>query len=224
MEIEIEPKINYKYTSNWHEAYAWLTNLPSMIACDFEAASKYTDEERDAMKAELIEETDQVKRIKLSAAINSNALSHPYYVTPTHLSIAWSETDAIVIVMTNDRIRKFIMKWLAYTDRKQLWHNFSYDGKLIYYWTRGSLPDDVEDTALLAKTLLNHVEVWKASVKLKHLMGYKYGSWAVSPDKFDLSHIHDEELIKYAATDAIATYALWNSMQKHIKVEDDSSN
>ena len=219
MEIEIEPTINYVHTSSWHEAFALLSKLPDTIACDFEAASKYTNEEREAMKVELETETNPNKRIKLSAAINSNALSHPYYVAPTHLSIAWSETDAIVIVMPNDRIRRYIMRWLVHTSRKQLWHNFGYDGKLIYYWTRGKLPKDIEDTALLAKTLLNHVEVWKANVKLKHLMGYKYGSWAVSSDKFDLSHIHDESLIKYAAIDACAGMALWNSMQQHMGVK-----
>lgn len=217
MEIELEPTINYKYTSNWYEAYKWLSALPPVIACDFEAASKYTTKEREAMKLELAEETDRNKRINLSAAISSNALSHPYYVTLTHLSIAWSETDAIVIILANEMIRKYVMRWLVHVKNKQIWHNFSYDGKLIYYWTRGRLPKDVEDSALLAKTLLNHVEVWKANVKLKHLMGYKYGSWAVSADKFDLEHMHNKGLIKYTAIDACATYALWESMQKHMK-------
>jgi DNA polymerase I-like protein with 3'-5' exonuclease and polymerase domains len=218
MELQLEPTINYQVYSNSLDISKALAELPDLIACDFEAASIYSDADREAMRRELEDQSlPQMYRLDIEAKLSSSALSHPYYVIPTHLSIATSPTDAIVIVLTNRTLIRLVMTWLTATTRKQIWHNLSYDGKLIYYWTKGKFPKDYEDTAILAKVLLNHVDTYKANNSLKHLMGYKYGSWAISSDNFTVENLHDEQLIKYAAIDACATYQLYLDMTQYME-------
>ena len=85
----------------------------------------------------------------------------------------------------------------------------------IRYHT-GSLPKNYEDTQIFAKTLLNHVDVFKANTGLKELVGWAYGNWAVAPEEFDLAKQFDPDLIKYAAIDACATFFLWNRINADI--------
>lgn len=216
--MQLEPEISYKHTNDWDTAKQWLSELPDLAAFDFEAASIYSDEDRAEFKRQLEEDTLTVtEQIEVNAKLNSDALSHPYYTVPTHLSVGWSDKDAFVIVMDNDDIRFKVIDWLVTTDITQIWHNFLYDGKIIYFWSQGQQPKNIEDTALFAKCLLNHVDTWKANVQLKQLMGYRYGSWAVSSDYFDLKQIYNEKLIRYAAIDACATYALWEEINKQLE-------
>ena len=81
----------------------------------------------------------------------------------------------------------------------------------------GKLPTDYEDSQILAKTLLNHVDNSKSATGLKHLMGYKFGAWAVSSDNFTLANMYSPELIHYAAIDACATLTLWNEITSFLK-------
>lgn len=212
-------QVTHRYTSNIYTANQWLRSLPDTIACDFEAALIYTPSELESFKAELETSTDKYRIREITAALKASALSHPAYVTPTHLSVAWSDSEAFVIILDSPKITALVMTFLTTTTRTQIWHNLSYDAKLIFHHTGGKFPINYEDTALLAKCLLNHVEIQKAGVRLKDLMGYKYGSWAVSSDNFDLSMQYNEDLIKYAAIDACATFALWEQIQSHIKEE-----
>jgi DNA polymerase I-like protein with 3'-5' exonuclease and polymerase domains len=212
-------EVNYKSTKVPYIALQWLDALPDTIALDFEGALKFTPAELLAFKAELDliadDPSQRNRQIELNANLKASALSHPSYVLPTHLSIAWTETDSIVIILDTPKMRSLVMHWLTTTTRKQVWHNASFDFKLISYATNGQLPLDFEDTALFTKCLLNHVEIQKAGVRLKDLAGHKYGAWAVSADNFDLSQIYNEDLIKYAATDACATFYLWQQLQNH---------
>lgn len=196
-----------------------LNNLPDTIALDFESASKWTDSEKDDMKQflELHDDTiDREEKRQIRQFIESNGLSHPSLTYITHLSVAWSSTDAFVAVLPTDEHRRRVFRWLVNTDRKQIWHNLSFDGKHIMYHT-GKFPKNYEDSEVLAKTLLNHVNILEAKTGLKHLQGHKYGEWAVSAENFNLDNIYDEELIKYAAIDACATFDLWEEMQENIK-------
>lgn len=196
-----------------------LNNLPDLIACDFETASRWTDAEKEEMKqflAEHDEDIDREEKRQIRQFIESDGLSHPSLTYVTHLSVAWSPTDAFVAVLSTDLHRQRVLRWLATTDRKQIWHNLSFDGKHILYHT-GGFPTNYEDTEVLAKTILNHVNTFEAKTGLKHLMGYKAGgNWAVSNDYFNLSEINNTDLIKYAATDSAMTYALWGEIQESL--------
>ena len=212
-------QVTHRSTSNVYIASTWLNELPDIIALDFEAALRFTPDELASAQTELdsIEDKRSDRALELAAILKASALSHPAYVVPTHLSIGISESEAIVIIIDSDKMLHFIMNWLVTTKRTQIWHNASYDFKLIFYYTQGKLPINFEDSAVLAKCLLNHVEIFKARVRLKDLMGYKYGDWAISADNFDLSQIHEPHVIKYAAIDACATFALWNEMTEFAK-------
>ena len=91
----------------------------------------------------------------------------------------------------------------------------SYDFRQIHYRT-GKFPINYEDSQLLAKCILNHVETYKAKSGLKDLAGHKFGDWAISSDNFNVSQMYEPHVLRYAATDACSTYWLWNSMQSYL--------
>lgn len=219
--MEQQLKVTHTYTSNVYEANQLLRKLPDLIACDFEAAVKLTKEEKETYEKHLEHlkedgETNFYNIKTIESLLKATALSHPSRVNVTHLSIATSPTEAIVIIVDKPAMLKLIMNFLTTTDRKQLWHNAAFDFKHVFHHTEGKLPKDFEDTQILAKTILNHVEVHKATTGLKDLAGHKYGSWAVSADMFNMDNLYDETLIKYAAIDACATFWLWESMNNYI--------
>ena len=85
------------------------------------------------------------------------------------------------------------------------------------------MPLNYEDTALRAKCILNHVETHQAKVGLKQLAGARYGAWAISPDHFTVDQMYDEKILLYAATDAAATYWLYQSINRYIDQESKSN-
>ena len=162
---------------------------------------------------------DVEKNCKVIALdFETTGLGHPSKETITHLALATSPNEAIVFIVDNPIMEKLLLNWLITTEIKQVWHNLSYDGKFIFHRT-GMLPKDYEDTQLLAKTLLNHVDVFKANSGLKELAGHAYGTWAIAPDHFGIEKMRDEKVLKYAATDACATYYLWNQITEEIDYE-----
>lgn len=212
-----EIPINYKYTNNAEEAETWLRELPELIACDFETASRFKTTTKECLKLSVDRISDLKEKIKISQYIESTGLSHPSLSTVTHLSIAWSDRDAIVLVCDNDTIIKTMYNYLVTTDNKQLWHNGgNFDFKFIYHHTK-KLPKNYIDTLLLAKTLINDANANEARVNLKDLMGWKYGRWAqVKEGLFTLENMYNETMIKYAATDACATYSLYQDIKNDI--------
>lgn len=217
MSILIESAaVTHKQTNDTKEALQWLNSLTvPIVACDFEAASKYTDEEKEEFKRQL-ETASRLDKHLLQQRIDSSGLSHPSLSRLTHMSLAYSETEAYVFIFDNQEIQDAVLNWIVTTPIKQVWHNLCFDGKHILHNT-GKLPIDYEDSQILAKTLLNHVDNSKSATGLKHLMGYKFGAWAVSSDNFTLANMYSPELIHYAAIDACATLTLWNEITSFLK-------
>ncbi len=194
--------------------------LPSLIACDFETGSKYTDKEKIDFKVELDmllmgtskhRKTEQARIRFLQNAIASNGLSHPSKAILTHLSIAINEDTAYVVVFVNKILGEVVLDWLVTTEVTQVWHNLTFDGLHILYHT-GRLPKKYEDTMIMARIGTNHCD--PTSVGLKYLMGDIYGDWAVSKDVFNIDNILDEGLIQYAGIDACATYKLYEEIKE----------
>ena len=144
------------------------------------------------------------------------ALDHPSYSTLTHFQLAHSDDFAYVFIINSPQMLRRIVTWLVSTPIKQIWHNATYDFSRIYYYTQ-RFPQNYEDTAVLAKCILNHVNTSLATVGLKELAAKWYGAWAVSPDNFDLSQQYEDKVLLYSATDACATYKLWHSIQQHLQ-------
>lgn len=216
--MDLSIPVNFQSTSNLLEADRWLRELEShpILALDFETAIRYTPTDLAHFQS-IIDSPDSshLAKRQAQACLRATALDHPSHVTITHLSVAWSESDAYVFIINSTKLLNRILTWLTTTTVKQVWHNFSYDGKLIHHFT-GKFPHDVEDSQLLAKCILNHVETYKARTGLKELAGQWYGDWAVSSDSFNLSQQFDPNLLRYAATDACATFKLWTSIQSYL--------
>jgi len=211
-------EVTYETFGTSYGVQKLLDSLPDTVGLDFEAASIFSAEQRKRMQTtldSLDKDTDFEQYIDLRSKIASSALTHPQYVVVTHLVIAVSETKSYVIVVTSRRIEDIIMKWLVTTDRLQIWHNLSFDGRIIHHRT-GLLPKNYEDTQIFAKTIINHVEVYKAKTGLKELAGAKYGDWGISADNFVATNLWDKTVLDYAAIDGPATIWVFNSIKRHI--------
>ena len=209
----------WEYTDDINKAEQWLKLLPGTFAADFEAASKYTREQKERFK-ELAERPgiDILTKRELLKKAESTALHHPSLVKVTHISLGIREDQARVIILKDDAITDLVMNFLVNTDKRQIWHNAGYDLKLVHYHT-GKFPKVYEDTHQLAKTILNNVNRFLGKTDLKHLMGGYYGDWAIAKDNFQIENMYDEQLLKYAAIDGAATIKLWNELQNFVKEE-----
>ena len=205
-------KVKYKSTSDPSIASQWLEELPSLFAADFEAAVKYADDVVENAKEQL-KDTQLSKKelISYKAIAEATPLGHPSHSVITHCSVAWSREDAYVIIIDSEEILKVVLDFLVATEKTQVWHNYGYDGKLIRYFKKKDVKN-VEDSQIRAKCLMNHVEVYKANTGLKELMGEHYGDWGIDTSLFHKSQMYEDKMIKYSATDACATYYLWEKL------------
>ena len=208
--------VNYEYSDNIAIIHKWFDSIDYMFAADFETASRYTKKEKEVFAYRITNRklSEEEERTTLQKYL-SNGISHPSLTVITHLSIATSEDDAKVIVCSNNEVRKAVFNFLTSTDKLQLWHNCAFDFKHIYYNTH-KFPKNYLDTLQLCRCLLNDADGAKNLVGLKHLMGYAYGSWAISKDSFELEEMWDENMLKYAATDAAATFKLYQSIVEEV--------
>ena len=206
--------VNYAFTSSTYRVKRWLDELPDLIACDFEVASKFTKKEKDLFRLRLKQTKNMDKRRVLEQYIESNGLSHPSLTVVTHFSVAWTNSDAYVILCTNKAVREMVFRFLITTDKTQLWHNSTFDFKHLLYNT-GQLPKNYIDTQLLAKSLLNDANSFRDLVGLKELMGRKYGDWSLikREDRYTLENIKDPVMIRYSAIDSCACFELYQDIQ-----------
>jgi len=217
MKIPRSIQVNYESTNDPNTAKQWLEGLPDLIAADLETALRYSKTELQEAKEKMQDERlSKKERIRYQAIAKATALGHPYHCTITHVNIAWTEEDAYVFIIDNKAIADLVLNFLITTKKKQIWHNYGYDGRFMRYYADKD-PIDIEDTQILAKTLINHVETYKARTGLKELMGPYYGDWGIDAENFDLEKQHDPKVIKYSAIDAAATFKLWNDLQTFIK-------
>lgn len=215
-------QVSYHSTNDPEKAKVMLSSLPDTIACDFEVAIRYTEDELKAMAAELETDISRRRKIELEQTLRATALDHPYHCTITHFSLGLSDHFSYVFICDNKEIIDVIYDFLVDTDVKQIWHNASYDFKHIYY-NRQKFPKNYEDTQILAKTLVNHCDITQARTGLKELAGHVYGAWAIAADNFTLAQLHDEKVIHYAAIDSAATMWIWNNLQNRFKGVDDAT-
>lgn len=211
-------KVTYESTNNVLQANRFLQEISNhqQFAADFEVAVKYSDQELKSFEQELKSNPSKRRRIELESKLKATALDHPSHTQLTHCSIATNDHEGYVFILDNSKITNRILKFLVSTPIRQIWHNCSFDFKHIYYYTK-KMPILYEDTQIRAKSILNHVEINKATTGLKELAGAQYGSWSISEDNFTLEQMYDPKMLLYAATDACATYWLWESINRHVK-------
>lgn len=212
MELEaLQPiKVSYESTNDPKLVKQWLASTADLIACDFEVATRYNQVER--------EEMFQRDTLADRQALKATALDHPYHNVITHFSFASAIDEGKVIICDTEEVRDIVLDFLVTTEKTQVWHNASYDFKHIYFNTK-KFPKIYEDTQILAKTLINNVDVFKAKTGLKDLAGHRYGAWGISSDYFTLDEMYNEHVLHYATIDACATYWLWQELQPRFKEE-----
>lgn len=216
MKVERSIDVLYQSTNDPETAKAWLDSLPEVFSADFETAVRHSEEEIEEAKKQMVNpELSRKEQIAYQAIAKSSALGHPSHCTITHCSIAVSEKDAYVFIIDDQPIADVVLDFLVQTDKTQVWHNYAYDGRFLMYYA-GKSAKNVEDTQIFAKTLVNHVEVFKAATGLKDLAGHWYGDWGISADNFNLSQQYEEHVLKYAAIDACATYKLWTYLNEFV--------
>lgn len=220
--METPIKVNYQSTTKKYQANIFLQEIKKhdIIACDFEVAVRYSEEELDEARLNLDYTSSKREWQQLNSMINATALDHPSHTILTHCSIATSNDTGYVFILDNEQITKHILNFLVTTKQRQIWHNANFDFKHIYYYTN-KFPLLYEDTQILSKTILNHADNQQSLTGLKHLVGHKYGAWGISEDNFTTKRMYDEHVLQYAATDACATYYLWNSIQTYIEKQNE---
>lgn len=214
-------KVTYKHTNNVLEANKFLKEISKypVIGCDFEVASRYDDEDIEYFKSVIEDENSSNLAAKEALSkLNSNALAHPSHTTLTHLSIAISESEAYVFILDTVKIIERVLTYLTATEQLQVWHNCSFDFKHIHYYTN-KFPINYEDTQIYSKTLLNHVDVHKATTGLKELAGHAYGAWGISVDNFKIEQMFEPHVLLYSATDPCATLWVWNRILENYECE-----
>lgn len=199
-----------KFNSAWaiKKKLGELNKVP-MMAFDVETNGLYSrDQRKEALK--LLQEDLEGYTHKLASVVaNNSGLSFPTLVRTTHFIFGLSEKEAIVMVAHNHHTELLIWQWLADYPGKLLIHNTLFDLKIMYNRV-GKIPQDFEDTALMAKTLVNNSDVWKAKTGLKELMAGVYSPfWEVFND-YEPDDLENENFIQYAAIDGAATYNLYS--------------
>ena len=198
-------------------ALSALKELPYQVSLDFETQSLYNKEEKaEAKKFLKEEELDRETEKFCKVVANSSGLSYPSITKITHMSIAWSDKDALVVVIPDMRTEMAILNWIVSSNHHFIIHNSLFDLKQVYVKT-GKLPKKYDDSQLLAKSFINHSNIWKANVGLKELMSQYYDPKWCGIDGYDDTDLKKESFLKYAAIDACATYLLWTQLQEEIE-------
>ena len=191
-----------------------LKDVP-LMSYDCEVRSKYSVRERAEAK-ELLkcckEEMLPEDTILCKLVANSSGLSYPAITKVTHFIFGLSETHSEIMVTDDPKVEQMILEWVADFTGKLIIHNSTFDLKIVYQRT-GRLPIDYEDTQLLAKCYMNHVDTWKANTGLKELMGMYYDARWTEVDDYDVEDYKDEDFLRYCAIDGSATYKLWQQLQ-----------
>jgi len=186
-----------------------------MMSLDLETRGVYAKAERKlALKLLAFADVDEARELYHLVAMN-NGLSYPSLVEVTHFVFGLSKSSSIILIPENSIQELFIWNWITNYRGKLLIHNALFDLKIMYHRT-GLLPNDYEDTALLAKSLTNHSKSWLAKIDLKDIMGKYYSPKWTLIDEYEPENPKDEKFLRYAAIDGAATYYLWELLNESI--------
>lgn len=214
------------HTSN----YSIRKNLPALLkefpllSFDTEVRSVYDKAERLEAK-EYLKDTNPLDPLYKQARVvmESSGLSFPSIVRTTHFIFGTSRSKSHVIVCTTPEIEMFIWNAIAEYEGKLIVHNSLFDLKIMYQRI-GKMPKDFVDTALIIKCLINHVNIWKAKVGLKDLMGEYYDPKWVLMDDYEPEDLKLPSFIMYAAIDGAATFHLYELVQEELAGESDDES
>ena len=210
--------VKYKVFSTDWSIFKNLKKLSKydLLSFDTETQSVYSKQERKTAIKLLKNKDIPVDEKSLILQISEcSGLSFPSLVKVTHFIFGIKDNYSIIFISTDLSTELLIWNWLAKYNGKLLIHNTLFDLKLMYHRIK-QFPKNYEDTQLLAKSLINHVNVWKSKTGLKELMGSYYSpEWSLIDD-YEPKNLKDPKFLLYAATDGSATIKLWHEMQETI--------
>lgn len=210
--------VTYKVVSSkWHiNKVLEVLNEYEILGFDTEVAGVYSKAERKEATVYLKGKDLPVNNKAIALQIEANSgLSYPSLTNVTHFIFGISDHSSIIIICTNPQLEIFLWDWVSKFKGLLLIHNTLFDLKIMYHRV-GKFPVNYEDTQLLAKCLTNDVEVWKAKVDLKSLMGSHYDpTWALY-NKYEPDNLKDKEFLDYMSIDGAAVYKLWFDIQESI--------
>lgn len=192
-----------------------LSNTPK-LSFDTETSGLYNKQEREYAKS-LLKNTEKLTKEQLAECrmvAKNDGLSFPSQVRTTHFIFGLSKSQSEILIPSNYRDELVIWEWLKTCESKIFIHNALFDLKIMINRV-GALPPDFEDTSLLAKTYLNHVDVWKAKTGLKELMGAYYDPTWVLMKNYEPDNPKEPRFLRYAAIDGAATYYLSEMLEEH---------
>jgi len=169
-------KVDFKVFATRFSIQKQLDKMSSIPALSFdtETQSKYSKEDKEEARNLLKKSIDDlspedIRHCKL--AIRSSGLSYPDIVKITHFQFGFNDHESVVFIAYDEVTEKMICDWVAEYKGKLLIYNTLFDLKLIYHRTGGKLPLDIEDTQLLARTLVNDADDFQCRTGLKVLAG-----------------------------------------------------
>jgi hypothetical protein len=207
--------VSYKQASSSWLVSKTLDSLKDypLLSFDIETKGLYTKAERKEALQLLEDNPESYYRSLVSIVAHNNGLSYPSLVDVTHFIFGTSSSTAVVIVPEDRQTEMRVWRWVSKYKGKLLIHNTLFDLKVMYHRI-GCFPKNYEDTALMAKTLINNSDVWKAKTGLKELVGEYYPpEWALF-DQYEPENSKDPKFIQYAATDGAATYLLYELIEE----------
>ena len=208
--------------SSTYKVRSTLTKLlrdTGMLSLDVECRTVYSKDERDEAKAYLKDATTSDPYYKQARVVSaSSGLSYPSIVKTTHFIFGVSKNKVYTVICKTPEMELFIWTLIAEYKGIFLVHNSGFDLKICYERT-GKMPVNVIDTQLMAKCLINHVNIWKAKVGLKELVGDYYPpSWSLFED-YEPADLKNPKFLLYCGYDGSAVWTVYELMKEELRNE-----
>jgi hypothetical protein len=217
-------KVTYGVTATRYNIQKKLKRLSeiSVMSLDTETSGVYPKQDRKTAQKLLDKDPDltidQIKQYRMVAG--NSGLSFPSLVLTTHFVFGLSKDHSEILIPDTIHTEMLIWKFIASHKSLLVIHNALFDLQIMYSRV-GCLPQNYVDTALMSKCFVNHVDIWKAKVGLKELMGKQYDpSWSVY-DEYEPDNPKDPKFLKYCSIDGAATFNLWEELKAHSKKEEE---
>lgn len=206
--------VSYTLSSTaWHNKKTLESLLKhDILSFDIETKGVYTKRERKLALALI--QTDVVNantRRTASIVAHNSGLSFPSLINVTHFIFGISDSASVILLSNSHVDELLIWKWISKYPGLLLIHNTMFDLKVMYHRVK-QFPIRYEDTALMAKVLINDAESWKAKVDLKDLMGSFYTPEWTLIDEYEPENPKDPKFLRYASIDGAATYKLYGDL------------
>lgn len=214
--------VTYSSTYSIKNKLVKLLLSKDILSFDTETRSVYDEQTRnEANKYLKTVGTDDLLYRQAMVVKSSTGLSYPSIIRTTHFIFGESKDKAHVVICDTEEKEMFVWNLLVKYEGLLLVHNALFDLKIMYQRT-GHFPKNYVDTSLMVKCLVNHVDIWKAKVGLKDLMGDYYNpKWVLMKD-YEPEDLKHEEFINYAGIDGAATFYLYEIILEEMKdISDD---